>query len=111
MNKRKISQLSLLVSLFSFTLTIAAQTPPAPAAATQTQGTEAQARQLVIEPQKALPVKAKRWALVVGVDRYVDPQISSLRGAANDARTLADALVKYSGFPPDQVVLLATDQP
>jgi hypothetical protein len=47
----------------------------------------------------------------VGVDKYTDPQISQLRGAANDARSLAEALVKYSGFPPDQVILLATDQP
>jgi hypothetical protein len=48
---------------------------------------------------------------VVGVDKYADPQISPLRGAANDARTLADSLVRYAGFPPDQVILLATDQP
>lgn len=48
---------------------------------------------------------------MVGVDKYADPQISPLRGAANDARTLADALVRYSGFPSDQVILLATDQP
>src|SRR5207253_1752359 len=25
---------------------------------------------------KALPVSAKRWALVIGVDKYIDPQIS-----------------------------------
>ena len=111
MNSRTILQLSLFLGLFSFVLPVVAQTSGTAAPATQPQTTEAQARQLVIEPQKALPAKAKRWALVVGVDRYVDPQISSLRGAANDARTLADALVKYSGFPPDQVVLLATDQP
>ena len=86
-----------------------AQTPgasPAPSA------TEPLARQLQqIEPQKQLPAKAKRWALVVGVDKYNDPQISPLHGAANDARALADALVRYSGFPQDQVILLATDQP
>ena len=64
-----------------------------------------------LEQQKTLPSKAKRWALVVGVDKYADPQISPLRGAANDARTLAEALVRYAGFPADQVILLATDQP
>lgn len=70
------------------------------------------ARQLEqIEPLKSLPSKAKRWAIVVGVDKYADPQISPLRGAANDARVLADALVRYSGFPADQVILLASDQP
>jgi hypothetical protein len=71
----------------------------------------AETRQLILEPQKILPAKAKRWALVVGVDKYADPQISALRGAANDARILSDALVRYAGFPSDQVILLATDQP
>lgn len=114
MNSQTFLRLSLLVGL-AFASSVTSQTTAqTTAAGTPTQSAtdaSAQARQLVIEPQKALPVKAKRWALVVGVDLYVDPQISSLRGAANDARTLADALIKYSGFPPDQVILLATDQP
>jgi hypothetical protein len=114
MNSQTFLRLSLLVGL-AFASSVTSQTTDqTTAAGTPTQSAtdaSAQARQLVIEPQKTLPVKAKRWALVVGVDRYVDPQISSLRGAANDARTLADALIKYSGFPPDQVILLATDQP
>lgn len=60
---------------------------------------------------KTLPVSAKRWALVIGVDKYVDPQISPLKGSDNDARMIADALVRYSGFPQDQVILLSTNQP
>lgn len=60
---------------------------------------------------KELPAPAKRWALVVGVDEYKDGQIGALRGAANDARVLADALVRYAGFPADQVVLMTTAQP
>lgn len=59
----------------------------------------------------ALPAKSKRYALVVGVDRYDDGQITPLGGASNDARSLADALVRYAGFPAEQVVLLASDQP
>jgi Caspase domain len=103
----------LSLFLINFPSFASAQTPapatsPSPAAVEP----EAESRQLQqLEPQKALPSKAKRWALVVGVDKYADPQISPLRGAANDARTLADALVRYSGFPADQVILLATDQP
>ncbi|HEX8181044.1 MAG TPA: caspase family protein [Pyrinomonadaceae bacterium] len=58
-----------------------------------------------------LPGKSKRWALVIGVDQYQDAQIGRLNGAANDARALGDALVRYAGFPPDQVILLASDQP
>lgn len=57
------------------------------------------------------PNKPKRWALVIGVDRYADTQITTLGGSANDAKAIADALVLYAGFPPDQVTLLASDQP
>ena len=59
----------------------------------------------------AFPVSAKRWALVIGVDKYTDPQISPLKGSDNDARLIANALVRYAGFPQDQVILLSTDQP
>ena len=59
----------------------------------------------------ALPGKSKRYALVIGIDQYSDSQMMTLGGATNDARMLADALVRYAGFPPDQVVLLASDQP
>jgi tetratricopeptide (TPR) repeat protein len=60
---------------------------------------------------KTLPVGPKRWALVIGVDKYMDPQISPLKGSDNDARLIADALVRYAGFPQDQVILLSTTQP
>ncbi len=59
----------------------------------------------------SLPVGVKRWALVIGVDKYMDPQISPLKGSDNDARLIADALVRYAGFPQDQVILLSTAQP
>ncbi len=69
-------------------------------------------RQLVpATPVSSWPGKAKRWALVIGVDQYADPQISPLKGAANDAKTLAAALIQHAGFSQDQVILLATDQP
>src|SRR5262245_6950691 len=58
-----------------------------------------------------LPEKSKRYALIIGVDQYADGSISPLDGAANDAKALADALIRYAGFPADQVILLATDQP
>ena len=59
----------------------------------------------------SLPIGPKRWALIIGVDKYQDPQISPLKGSDNDARLIADALVRYAGFPKDQVILLSTDQP
>ena len=63
------------------------------------------------EPVRALPGAVKRYALVIGVDQYADTQITTLGGASNDARTLANALIKYAGFPSEQVTLLASDQP
>lgn len=78
-----------------------ATNPTSPAASTVSQ----------LNSVNALPVKSKRWALVIGVDKYQDPQISPLKGSDNDARLIADALVRYAGFPQDQVILLSTDQP
>src|SRR5260370_40065563 len=63
------------------------------------------------EPVKVLPSNAKRYALVIGVDQYADTQITTLGGASNDAKTLANALIQYAGFPGEQVTLLASDQP
>ena len=60
---------------------------------------------------KQLPATGKRYALVVGVDKYEDASVTSLTGAANDARLLADTLVRYAGFPADNVTLLDTGQP
>lgn len=69
-------------------------------------------RGLTLGPQvKQLPSKAKRFALIIGVDQYADTQITTLGGATNDAKSLADALVANAGFPSDQVMLLASNQP
>jgi len=94
------------------------QLPPAP---TQTQPSStttptntaapSTAAPLTTDEVKALPVSAKRWALVIGVDKYIDPQISPLKGSDNDARQIADALIRFAGFPQDQVILLSTNQP
>ena len=91
-------------------LTILA-TPARPTRAqTQTVGNDAK-EQVQVVTRRALPAQAKRYALVIGVDKYFDTQITSLDGASNDARLLAEALVTYAGFPNDQVILLASDQP
>ncbi len=70
-----------------------------------------QERGIRIKSVKELPAKAKRFALVIGIDQYNDPQINKLDGAANDAKAIAEALVTYSGFPQDQVILLTNNQP
>lgn len=60
---------------------------------------------------KTLPGSTKRYALLIGVDQYADTQITTLGGASNDAKTLANALIQYAGFHSEQVTLLASDQP
>jgi uncharacterized caspase-like protein len=56
------------------------------------------------------PSSAKRYALVIGVDQYDDNKVGQLKGAANDAKTLAKVLEKNAGFPTKQIVLLTSDQ-
>jgi hypothetical protein len=75
--------------------------------------TQTKSRQLdrPTDSVKSWPIKAKRWALVIGVDQYRDGQINALKGSVNDAHNLANALVSYAGFPQDQVIVLTTDQP
>jgi len=75
----------------------------------QTRGVSAAAA--TVPSVAKLPVSAKRFALVIGVDAYQDAGISNLRGASNDAKAIADALATYAGFPPDQIILLTSEQP
>src|SRR5436190_1551824 len=67
-----------------------------------------QARVLTHADVKVLPSKEKRWALIVGIDEY-EKDVSSLKGAVNDARALRDVLIKQAGFPENQIILLTTD--
>ena len=50
----------------------------------------------------------QKWALVVGVDNYVD--LGRLQYCGNDARTLRDCLAA-AGFPRSQIYMLAGDGP
>jgi uncharacterized caspase-like protein len=75
------------------------------------QGTSSRQLQRQSDSVTSWPSKAKRWALIIGVDQYRDGQINALKGSVNDAHNLANALVRYAGFPQDQVIVLTTDQP
>ena len=56
------------------------------------------------------PEESKRWALIVGVSKYENPQISPVPGAENDAFALRDALIEHAGFPKEQVLMLTSGQ-
>jgi hypothetical protein len=61
-----------------------------------------------IELLDELPAEENRFALVIGVEDYLDQRISKFNYAASDARAVADALAQHAGFRKEQVVLLAT---
>ncbi|HSL50791.1 MAG TPA: caspase family protein, partial [Candidatus Deferrimicrobiaceae bacterium] len=48
----------------------------------------------------------ERWAVVIGVGRYDNPQIARLRFAVEDAEAVARTLREVAGFKPENVVLL-----
>ncbi len=50
-----------------------------------------------------------RWAVLVGIDRYQSPQISRLKGAANDALSLAETLKDSLDFPERNVLVYTSD--
>src|SRR5262249_37893961 len=58
---------------------------------------------------KALPSTSKRWALIIGIDKYEDPDINSLGGAVKDAKTLRQALIEHCNFPDANVIVLTSD--
>lgn len=113
------------VALFALTLLVLshgplaarAQNKPPAQPQTQERGIERDMREQKAQDAtralglvQTLPGKAKRYALIIGVDQYNDPQVTGLAAASNDARLLADALVRYAGFPADQVVLLTSNR-
>lgn len=68
------------------------------------------AAQMTAQEVRSLPPREKRFAVIVGVDRYDDGQISPLFAAASDARKLRDTLVVSCSFPREQVHVLATGE-
>lgn len=55
--------------------------------------------------------EGQKWALLVGIDRYQVPEVTPLRFAVADVRSVAETLIKVAGFPSDHVFLLTSDQP
>ncbi len=55
---------------------------------------------------------ADRWALIIGIGSFTDPNIAPLRYTSSDAQSFSDALTdpKIGGFKPDHVRSLLDDQ-
>jgi hypothetical protein len=70
--------------------------------------TFSQGKGVGIQTVLKLPDVGKRWALIIGVDNY-EKDITPLYGSVNDAKALKEVLIKYAGFPANQVILMTTD--
>ena len=57
-----------------------------------------------------MPEPGKRFALIVGISKYTDKRINSLRGPSNDAVAIRAAL-RAAGFPDDNILVLTAEQP
>jgi hypothetical protein len=67
---------------------------------------QTQERGLSVKPGEkvgALPGSEKRWALIIGIDGYEDPQINRLEAASNDAKEIASALISDGGMASEIV--------
>jgi len=64
-----------------------------------------------ISPAEVPDSRAQRWAVVIGISKYEDSRISSLRYASADARAFYDWLVSAEGgsYPPSHVKLLVDE--
>src|SRR5262249_28616969 len=55
-----------------------------------------------------LPPEENRFALIIGVEDYLDKRIGKFNYGASDALAVADALERHAGFRKDQIVPLTT---
>lgn len=60
-------------------------------------------------PEDNRPI-ADKWAIVMGVGKFKDPTIPSLRYAAKDAQDFAEFLIKKQNFAPDHVRVLLNEK-
>lgn len=69
----------------------------------------------IVEPTAAnrTSVRAdsgRRWAVVIGVNKYLDPQIPSLEYCVADARLMARTLREQCGYEANRILVLTDDQ-
>jgi hypothetical protein len=55
-----------------------------------------------------LPKASVRFAILVGIEQYDDPNIATITGPANDVQRVKNALEKFADFSDDNIVVLST---
>ena len=67
---------------------------------------------ITVEPELLRRFDAgRKWAIVIGVNDYIDQTIPPLRYCIADARLVADTLAQQCGYETDRILLLTDDQP
>jgi uncharacterized caspase-like protein len=52
----------------------------------------------------------RKWAVLIGVDEYLDPEFPKLRYCVNDAKLMAAQLSERCGYDPERILLMTDDQ-
>ena len=52
----------------------------------------------------------RKWAVVIGVEKYSDPRISSLDFCVDDAQEMASVLVEKCGYLPERVLVITDEE-
>ena len=63
---------------------------------------------LLLTTWLAIPVRAEKWALLVGINDYPN-DISPLRYCVADVEAFRQALVNVAGFKKDKIFLMTDD--
>ena len=66
-----------------------------------------------IEVERALAARfdsGRKWAVVIGVNEYLDPTIPRLHFCVSDARLIAESLTKRCGYDASRILLITDDQ-
>jgi uncharacterized caspase-like protein len=55
--------------------------------------------------------RGRKWAVIIGVNEYIDPNIPDLKYCVADAHLVRDKLVERCGYDDERILLIADDQP
>jgi Caspase domain len=61
-------------------------------------------------PLVAAAEQGRKWAIVIGVQEYLDPGIPSLKYSVADARLVRKQLAEKCGYDPSHILLITDDQ-
>ncbi len=71
----------------------------------------------VAHPDRGIDLKlseqfnaGRKWAVLIGVDEYLDPEFPKLRFCVNDAKLMATQLSERCGYDPERILLMTDDQ-